>query len=196
LLKDLQDWFDPKVELLPGMGSPPKDFRSSTLTSKGHGTIEVRTLTTSSQLNDFLDWPFLQQVFQLERCVTISKTGRMRHEIVYSITSLAAELASPHQLLQMLRSYWKIENCLHYTAPAVGAGVRVMLLCMKTKPGLRRRPLPISWRSLTISLLLSLPIPTSSLFLLLGAISLLTPMLLSISYFEKALADAQGYLVF
>jgi predicted transposase YbfD/YdcC len=114
LLQDLQDWFDPKVELLPGMGSPPKDFRSSTLTSKGHGRLEVRTLTTSSQLNDFLDWPFLQQVFQLERHVTISKTGRIRHEIVYGITSLPAELASPYQLLQMLRSYWQIENCLHY----------------------------------------------------------------------------------
>jgi predicted transposase YbfD/YdcC len=114
LLQDLQDWFDPKVDLLPGMGSPPKDFRSSSMTSKGHGRIEVRTLTTSSQLNDFLDWPFLQQVFQLERHVTISKTARVRHEIVYGITSLPAELASPYQLLQMLRSYWQIENCLHY----------------------------------------------------------------------------------
>jgi predicted transposase YbfD/YdcC len=114
LLQDLQDWFDPKVDLLPGMGSPPKDFRSSTVTNKGHGRIEVRTLTTSSQLNDFLDWPFLQQVFQLERHVTISKSGRIRHEIVYGITSLPAELASPYQLLQMLRSYWQIENCLHY----------------------------------------------------------------------------------
>jgi hypothetical protein len=37
LLQELQDWFDPKVDLLPGMGSPPKDFRSSTITSKGHG---------------------------------------------------------------------------------------------------------------------------------------------------------------
>ena len=76
--------------------------------------IEVRTLTTSSQLNDFLDWPFLQQVFQLERTITISKTGKTRHEIVYGITSLSAEHASPDQLLQMLRSYWQIENCLHY----------------------------------------------------------------------------------
>ena len=114
LLQDLQDWFDPKVDLLPGMGSPPKDFRSASMTSKGHGRIEVRSLTTSSQLNDFLDWPFLQQVFQLERRVTISKTGKNRSEIVYGITSLPAELASPYQLLQMLRSYWKIENCLHY----------------------------------------------------------------------------------
>jgi hypothetical protein len=59
LLQDLQDWFDDKVALLPGMGSPPKDFSSATLTSKGHGRLEVRTLITSSQLNDFLDWPFL-----------------------------------------------------------------------------------------------------------------------------------------
>ena len=114
LLHDLQDWFDLEVELLPGMGCPPKDFRMATLTSKGHGRIEVRTLTTSSQLNDFLDWPFLQQVFQLERHVTICKTGKIRHEIVYGVTSLSSGQASPDQLLQMLRSYWKIENGLHY----------------------------------------------------------------------------------
>jgi predicted transposase YbfD/YdcC len=114
LLQDLQDWFDPKVELLPGMGCPPKDFRSVTLTNKGHGRIEVRTLTASSQLNDFLDWPFLQQVFQLERHVTICKTGMTRYEVVYGVTSLSTEQASPVQLLHMLRSYWKIENSLHY----------------------------------------------------------------------------------
>jgi predicted transposase YbfD/YdcC len=114
LLQDLQDWFDPNVPLLPGMGCPPKDFRSATVTSKGHGRLEVRTLTTSSQLNDFLDWPFLQQVFQLQRTVTISKTGKTRKETVYGITSLSAEQASPSQLLEMLRSYWRIENSLHY----------------------------------------------------------------------------------
>ena len=114
LLQDLQDWFDLTVKLLPGMGYLPKDFHSATVTSKGHGRLEVRTLTTSSQLNDFLDWPFLQQVFQLERTVTISKTGKRRHEIVYGVTSLSAEQASPLQLLQMLRSYWHIENSLHY----------------------------------------------------------------------------------
>lgn len=114
LLQDLQDWFDPTVQLLPGMGCPPKDFRSATVTNKGHGRIEVRTLTTSSQLNDFLDWPFLQQVFQLERTTTVSKTGKIRHEMIYGVTSLSAEQASPMQLLDMLRSYWHIENNLHY----------------------------------------------------------------------------------
>jgi predicted transposase YbfD/YdcC len=74
----------------------------------------VRTITTSSQLNDFLDWPFLQQVFQLKRSITTSKTGKTRQETVYGITSLSAEQASPVQLLEMLRSYWHIENNLHY----------------------------------------------------------------------------------
>ena len=74
----------------------------------------MRTLTSSSQLNDFLDWPFLQQVFQLQRTITISKTKKTRSETIYGVTSLSAEQASPSQLLQMLRSYWHIENRLHY----------------------------------------------------------------------------------
>ena len=114
LLQDLEDWFDDRVPLLPGQGCPPKDFRSATVSSKGHGRLEVRTLTTSSQLNDFLDWPFLQQVFQLKRTVTLSRTGKTHQETVYGITSLASEQASPAQLLEMLRSYWRIENSLHY----------------------------------------------------------------------------------
>ena len=114
LLQDLQDWFDPTIQFLPGMGCPPKDFQSATTVTKGHGRLEVRTLTTSSQLNDFLQWPFLQQVFQLERTTTLLKSGKTRHEVVYGITSLSAEQASPLELLTMLRSYWHIENRLHY----------------------------------------------------------------------------------
>ena len=114
LLQDLHDWFDSEVELIPGMGCPAKDFHSATLTNKGHGRVEVRILTASTQLNDFLDWPFLQQVFRIERRVTIQKTGQTRCQVAYGITSLPAEQAAPQQLLQMLRSYWHIENSLHY----------------------------------------------------------------------------------
>jgi predicted transposase YbfD/YdcC len=114
LLEDIQRWFDEEVPLLPGMGYVPKDFCSAALLNKGHGRIELRTLTTSSQLVDFLDWPFHQQVFKLERQITIQKTGRYHREVVYGITSLSAEQVTPVQLLHMLRSYWKIENSLHY----------------------------------------------------------------------------------
>jgi predicted transposase YbfD/YdcC len=114
LFQDLHDWFDTDVEIIPGMGCPAKDFRSVTLVNKGHGRVEVRTLTASSQLNDFLDWPFLQQVFRLERKITVQKTGQNRCQVTYGITSLAAEQASSEQLLFMLRAYWQIENGLHY----------------------------------------------------------------------------------
>jgi predicted transposase YbfD/YdcC len=114
LLEDIQRWFDEEVPLIPGMGDIPKDFCSASRLNKGHGRIELRTLTTSSQLVDFLDWPFHQQVFKLERQVTTLKTGQCHHEVVYGITSLSADQVTPAQLLQMQRSYWKIENSLHY----------------------------------------------------------------------------------
>jgi predicted transposase YbfD/YdcC len=114
LLEDIQRWFDEEVPLIPGMGYIPKDFCSASSLNKGHGRMELRTLTTSSQLVDFLDWPFHQQVFKLERHVTTLKTGQDHHEVVYGITSLSAEQVTPAQLLHMQRSYWKIENSLHY----------------------------------------------------------------------------------
>jgi hypothetical protein len=107
----------PKMEQLDSFHrypNVPKDFRSASALNKGHGRIEFRTLTTSSQLVDFLDWPFHQQVFKLERHITTLKTGRCHHEVVYGITSLSAEQVTPDHLLRMLRSYWKIENSLHY----------------------------------------------------------------------------------
>ena len=76
LFQDLRDWFDTSIPLLPGMGCPPKDINSVTTTNEGHGHIEVCTLTTSSQLNIFLDWPFLQQLFKLESLVTIQKPDK------------------------------------------------------------------------------------------------------------------------
>ena len=114
LPEDIQRWFDEEVPLLPGMGYLPKDSRSTTLLNIGHGRIKMRTLTTSSQLVDFLGWPSHQQVFKLERQITTQKTGRYHREVVYGITSLSAEQVTPDQLLRMLRSYWKIENSLHY----------------------------------------------------------------------------------
>lgn len=112
--EDIRLWFEPDVEMIPGMGCPPKDFETATTINKGHGRIEKRTLTVSSQLNDFLDWPYLEQVFQLERSFTDIKTGRPNIHLVYGFTSLSRDQVSPKRLLDMIRSYWQIENRLHY----------------------------------------------------------------------------------
>jgi predicted transposase YbfD/YdcC len=105
--------FEPEP-VSPGFSSIPTDFKTATTVNKGHGRIEKRTLTTSSMLKDFLDWPHLEQVFKLERQFTYSKTGRITKQISYGLTSIPADEASPHQLLHHLRNYWGIENGLHY----------------------------------------------------------------------------------
>lgn len=112
--EDIRLWFEPDVQMIPGMGCPPKDFETATTINKGHGRIEKRIITVSSQLNDFLDWPFLDQVFQLERTFTEIKTGETNSHIVYGFTSLSRDQVSPSRLLDMIRSYWRIENNLHY----------------------------------------------------------------------------------
>jgi len=56
----------------------------------------------------------LKQVFKLERKRTFCKTGEITEEVVYGITSLAFERGDAQQLLDWTRSYWGVENGLHY----------------------------------------------------------------------------------
>ena len=80
----------------------------------GHGRIEVRRLTASSALVDYLDWPGLQQVFEIERTVTRKRTGQTRRETVYGITSLPPQRADANRLLSLVRQHWAIENRSHW----------------------------------------------------------------------------------
>lgn len=93
------------------------DFQTSSTINKGHGRIEERILTTSSLLNDYLDWPHLAQVFQLIRKFTYLRKGqvvRVEEQVHYGLTSLPASKANAKQLLDMKRLYWQIETGLHY----------------------------------------------------------------------------------
>jgi predicted transposase YbfD/YdcC len=107
-------WFEPDVQPIPGMNFPRKDFETASQTNKGHGRLETRTITVSSQLKDFLDWPYLEQVFKLERRFISLKTGEVQRQTEYGLTSLRRDEISPLQLLDKIRSYWGIENGLHY----------------------------------------------------------------------------------
>lgn len=73
----------------------------------------MRRITVSSQLKDYVDWPYLEQAFKLERRITYLKTGEFQQETVYGITSLPREQANPEELLEITRSQWGIENGLH-----------------------------------------------------------------------------------
>jgi len=112
--ENIRLWFEPEPDPIPGMGRLPKDFEIAKEVSKGHGRLEGRTLTVSSQLKDFLDWPYLEQVFKLERRFISTRTGEFQEQIMYGFTSLSREEISPKMLLKHTRSYWGIENGLHY----------------------------------------------------------------------------------
>jgi len=111
---DIRLWFEPEPPPLSGQGRLPKDFEDATTVNKGHGRIEVRKITISSQLRDFFDWPYLEQVFMLEHKVTEIKSGTVRERAIYGFTSLSREVVTPAELLALIRSYWGIENGLHY----------------------------------------------------------------------------------
>ena len=112
--ENIRLWFEPEPDPIPGMGRLPKDFEIAKEVSKGHGRLEERILTVSSQLKDFLDWPYLEQVFKLKRRFISTRTGEFQEQAVYGFTSLSREEISPKKLLKHTRSYWGIENGLHY----------------------------------------------------------------------------------
>ena len=53
---------------------------------KGHGRRERRTLKATTALNEYLDWPGVGQVGQIESVV--EQDGKISHETRYFITSV------------------------------------------------------------------------------------------------------------
>jgi predicted transposase YbfD/YdcC len=107
LTEDLQLFFS----------EPPadcRDWRTASTTNKGHGRLEIRELTATTELNDFLagQWIGVAQVFRLVR--TIEKKGKTHQEVIYGLTSLSPRQANGQRLLELIRAHWAIENRLHY----------------------------------------------------------------------------------
>ena len=86
---------------------------------KGHGRLETREIWTSTELNDYLDFPYVGQVFCIRRTTTdldghVVKGRKSIEETVYGLTSLSPQRASPAQVLAYNRGHWQIENRLHH----------------------------------------------------------------------------------
>ncbi|HUS17278.1 MAG TPA: ISAs1 family transposase [Chloroflexia bacterium] len=117
---------------------PPEQTAETpeTTTDKQHGRLEIRKIQTSTVLNDFLDFPHVGQVARVERIIEQVTSGKVRTEVVYLITSLSPEEASPERLLALNRGHWEIENRLHWVRDVTfgedlsqirkGAGPRMM----------------------------------------------------------------------
>jgi predicted transposase YbfD/YdcC len=75
--------------------------------------MEIRRLLSTTALNDYLDWPGVGQVFELER-VRVLKKDKTEVEAVYGITSLKRQEADARRLLGLVRGHWGIENGSHW----------------------------------------------------------------------------------
>jgi hypothetical protein len=85
---------------------------TATTLDKGHGRRERRTLKATTGLNDYLDWPGVAQVGQVESEVV--RDGKTTRETRYFITSVSRSRARAAQLLVWARGHWSIENRSHY----------------------------------------------------------------------------------
>jgi predicted transposase YbfD/YdcC len=113
LLQDIETLFGPEA-CAPGFSPTHKDFETAETCEKGHGRIEWRTLTASSMLKGYVEWPCAEQVFRLQRRFVRIRDGKVEQETTYGVTSLTAQQASATRLLQSVRQHWGIENGLHY----------------------------------------------------------------------------------
>jgi predicted transposase YbfD/YdcC len=84
----------------------------ATTLNKAHGRVEHRELTSSTMLNDHLDWPGVKQVCRLRRRTL--RRGVWRSEVAYAITSVERNRAAPAALLHWWRGHWGIENKVHW----------------------------------------------------------------------------------
>ena len=114
IVKNNQAQLRADIELvftLPPVGDRQESTRTVDI---GHGRIEQRNITTSEALVGYSDWPGLAQVFELGRHVITQKTGTERAEVVYGVTSLRPERATPARVLDRVRGHWQIENKSHW----------------------------------------------------------------------------------
>jgi predicted transposase YbfD/YdcC len=109
LYEDIRLLFDPPA----GLALPLEDRREAKTVDHGHGRhYDTRVLVASTDLVGYSDWPYLAQVFSLER--TWREKGQTKHEVRFGVTSLPKEIADAQRLLELKRAHWQIENSDHY----------------------------------------------------------------------------------
>jgi predicted transposase YbfD/YdcC len=75
-----------------------------------HGRLESRSIWVSSKLNDYLNFPFVGQVFAIQRNSIDKKTGKESNEIAYGLTSHLPESADAERILKFNRKHWGVES--------------------------------------------------------------------------------------
>src|SRR5919199_4912930 len=102
LLADIAQLFLPPP-ITAGHAAPAPDVCTARHVDKGHGRLEERVMTVSGLLAGYSDWPYLAQVFKLERRVWQHGT-LVLHEVRYGVKSLPRLVADAERLLGLARA--------------------------------------------------------------------------------------------
>ena len=86
-------------------------YRQTRRRSRHGDRWERRRLRATDALNEYLDWPGVQQVCEVRR--RVEQKGERVTETRYVITSLGTGVGAG-RLLKYVRGHWGIENRLHY----------------------------------------------------------------------------------
>ncbi|MBN6743073.1 ISAs1 family transposase [Acidithiobacillus sp. MC6.1] len=79
----------------------------------GHGRYEYRKITVAIRATG-IDFPHLSQVFRIQRVTIDQKSGKIRDDCAYGLTSLTQDRATPENLMGIARGHWGIENRNHH----------------------------------------------------------------------------------
>jgi predicted transposase YbfD/YdcC len=114
VVKENQPTLKREIELVFETSTLAQSITTASSTTTHGSRIETRAIAVSDAMAGLSDWPGLHQVLKLERTVINKTTGEVREEIVYGVTSLSPQRATPAQLNELWRKHWTIENKLHW----------------------------------------------------------------------------------
>lgn len=107
IAKDNQPSLAEAIRLMFELRGTPDYSEPPTL---AHGRIESRSIWTSTALNEYLDFPFVGQVFAIQRHTIKKTTGKESLEIAYGLTSHSPVSANAEQVLEFNRGHWAVES--------------------------------------------------------------------------------------
>jgi len=94
-------------------------------------------LYRTTEMEAYLDWSHLKQVWRVEKEIRKGKTGQVEHENRYYVTNLHWGRLKPEQILYVVRLHWAIENHCNWTMDVIwdedskvwcGQGVGIQVL--------------------------------------------------------------------
>ena len=123
--------------------------------NQGHHRIEQRVVRTSTVLNTDLDWPYVGQIFRMDRHMTDLLGERPREEVAFGLTDLRPKFGSSQRIGKLVRGQWGIEPRLHdiremafdedRSQIRTGSGPQVMATLRNIAIGLIRRILRVGY---------------------------------------------------